>query len=114
MIDLFYPARPAVKGARRVIRSEGKSDRSEYHAEYYRANKERIRARQHEYYEKNKAKIIKAVAKYQKEHIEQKRAWKRALQRGNRDAERGMPVSGQEHDTTQSGALVGGEGCGEA
>lgn len=85
MIDLFFPARPAVKGARRIVRAEGKSDRAEYQAEYYRAHKDAIRARQRAYYLANREKIMKRVAKYQKDHAEQRRANKRVTQRANRD-----------------------------
>lgn len=81
MIDLFYPARPPVRGARRIIRAEGKSPRAEYQAEYYRTHKDAIRDRHRAYYLANREKILKRVAKNDKARIEQRRANKRVTQR---------------------------------
>jgi len=61
MKDLFYPTHPPIKGARRVMREGGKNPRAEQKAEYYRANKERIKATQAAYYQAHREEIIKRV-----------------------------------------------------
>ena len=81
MRDLFYPTHPPIKGARKVIQQEGKNPRAEQLAAYYRANRERIRAKQAEYYQANKERIKKQVEQYRLENPDKVRAWKRSSER---------------------------------
>ena len=86
MRDLFYPTHAPIKGARKVLQAEGKNPRAEYLAEYYRANRERIRAAQAEYYRANREQIIKRVGKNQAEALDQQAARNRVYYRRIRRA----------------------------
>ena len=88
MLDLFYPVRPAVKGARRIVQQEGKSPRAEYQKAYYLANREKVRAAQADYYRRNRTKILKRVAKNQKETLAQHAARNRMYERKRRAAKK--------------------------
>ena len=81
MLDLFYPTHAPIKGARKVVVASGKNPRAEYQAEYYRANRERIRALQAEYYRAHRKQIIERVGKNQAEALEQHAARNRVYYR---------------------------------
>lgn len=96
MLDLFYPTHAPIKGARKVVLGEGKNPRAEYLAEYYRANRERIRAAQAEYYRANREQIIKRVGKNQAEAQDQHAARNRVYYRRIRQTRNGpMPGKGR-------------------
>jgi len=91
MRDLFYPMHPPIKGARRIVQEEGKSEKAEYMRAYYLANREKVRAKQREYYQKNKARIKKAVNKYKRENPDKVREWKRSSERYRLTAKKSPP-----------------------
>jgi hypothetical protein len=83
MKDLFFPVHLPIRGARKVV-LEGDKERAKQKAEYYQANREKIRARQAEYYRENRKKIIKRVRANQKEQPEHHAARGRIYERRRR------------------------------
>ena len=81
MKDLFYPMHPPVRGARRIVREEGKNARSEELRAYYQANRDKVRAKQREYYLANRERMIARAVRYKAENPEHVRAVKRNSER---------------------------------